>query len=276
MTRIPLYANPVIVRYRLETCSIPLRCGELAPTLEDVTQILGVWSEGEPLLCIPQGMFTSYGSYCKGILGIPFEKIRGRYDSEIHLGKLRWEFTGVLHYAERMIGGRAPQVSVSVGRRPSHKGQAPVEEDGAGVSESMQGESSYPLSRGAAQSSGDAKGVGHDIPDLGDESSFSIEIYSLRAFLAHLFREFLFVGRSKDRAHLSMVWATRRLDYLEQVAWGLVIVGWLHHDLCSVDRGARYLRGCSIFLQVWAWEHIPIPRPIPGRLALSFPTIHCW
>ncbi|ERN12214.1 hypothetical protein AMTR_s00034p00188100 [Amborella trichopoda] len=89
------------------------------------------------------------------------------------------------------------------------------------------------------------------------------EIYSLRAFLAYLFGKFLFVDRSKGRAHLSMVWATRRLDYLERVAWGPTIVGWLHHHLCSVVGGAHYLGGCSIILQVWAWEHITIPRPLP-------------
>ncbi|ERM98767.1 hypothetical protein AMTR_s00082p00164090 [Amborella trichopoda] len=95
------------LRYRLEACSIPLRCGE-------------------PLLSIPPGMSTSYASDCKELLGIPFEKVRGRHDSEIHLGKLRWEFTGVPHCAKRMMGGRAPQDSVSVGRRPSRKGKAPV------------------------------------------------------------------------------------------------------------------------------------------------------
>ncbi|ERN11859.1 hypothetical protein AMTR_s00020p00125080 [Amborella trichopoda] len=77
-------------------------------------------------------MSTNYASDCKELLGIPFEKIRGRHDSEIHLGKLRWEFTGVPHCAERMmIGGCAPHVSVSMGRRPSHRGKVPVEEDGA-------------------------------------------------------------------------------------------------------------------------------------------------
>ncbi|ERM98531.1 hypothetical protein AMTR_s00113p00105950 [Amborella trichopoda] len=68
-------------------------------------------------------MSTSYASDCKELLGISFEKIRGRHDSEIHIKKLRWEFTRVPHRAERMMGGRAPQFSVSVGRRPSHKGR---------------------------------------------------------------------------------------------------------------------------------------------------------
>ncbi|ERM95451.1 hypothetical protein AMTR_s00008p00255660 [Amborella trichopoda] len=77
------------------------------------------------------------------------------------------------------------------------------------------------------------------------------EIYSLRAFL-------------------------KRLDYLERVAWGPAIMGWLHDHLCSVARGACYFGGCSIFIQDWAWEHITIPRTLPGRLVLSFPTIHCW
>ncbi|ERM97365.1 hypothetical protein AMTR_s00073p00196130 [Amborella trichopoda] len=227
------------------TCSIPLRCGELAPTLEDVTRILGVQSEVEAFLSIPSGMSTSYASDCKELLGIPFEKIRGRHDSEIHLGKLRWEFTRVPHCAKRMIGGRAPRVLVSVGRRPSHRGKASMKEDVAGVR--------------------DAEGVGLDTPDLGDGSAFfdedtvppqglltdeewreqkrerirdaceqamiedelevfrqevdliidhgplsDSEIYSLWAFLAYLFEEFLFVDRSKGRAHLSVVWATRQ------------------------------------------------------------------
>ncbi|ERM98766.1 hypothetical protein AMTR_s00082p00164070 [Amborella trichopoda] len=60
------------------------------------------------------------------------------------------------------------------------------------------------------------------------------EIYSLRAFLAYSFEEFLFVDRSKGRAHLSVVLMTRRLNYLERVAWGSTIVAWLHHHLCSV------------------------------------------
>ncbi|ERN11895.1 hypothetical protein AMTR_s00020p00202690 [Amborella trichopoda] len=102
------------------------------------------------------------------------------------------------------------------------------------------------------------------------------EIYSLRAFLAYLFGEFLFVDQSKGRAHLSVVRATGQLDYLEQVAWGLVIMSELHYHVCSVARGARFLGGCSIFLQVWAWEHITIPHPLPSQLAPSFPTIHCW
>ncbi|ERN10451.1 hypothetical protein AMTR_s00026p00231340 [Amborella trichopoda] len=88
-------------------------------------------------------MSTSYDCGCKELLGIPFDKIRGRHDSEIHLGKLRWEFIGVAHLARRMMGGRAPQ-----------------------------GESSYPSSRGVARSSGDEEGVGCDIPNLGDGSTF--------------------------------------------------------------------------------------------------------
>ncbi|ERN12074.1 hypothetical protein AMTR_s00035p00192740 [Amborella trichopoda] len=88
-------------------------------------------------------MSTSYVSKYKELLGIPFEKIKGRHDSEIHLGKLRWDFTGVPHLTERMMGGRAPQ-----------------------------GESSHPSSRGAARSSGDAEQVERDIPYLCDGSAF--------------------------------------------------------------------------------------------------------
>ncbi|ERN12160.1 hypothetical protein AMTR_s00034p00047350 [Amborella trichopoda] len=111
-------------------------------------------------------MSPSYAFDCKELLSIPFENIRGRHDSEIHLGKLRWEFTGIPHRAERTIGGRAPLVFV--GRRPSHRGKAPVEEDGVGVSESVQGESSHPSTKGVARSSGDAEGLWCDTPDLGD------------------------------------------------------------------------------------------------------------
>ncbi|ERN12240.1 hypothetical protein AMTR_s00034p00218780 [Amborella trichopoda] len=116
-------------------------------------------------------MSISYASDCKELLGIPFEKIRGRHDSKISLGKIRWEFTGVSHRAERMIGGRASRVSVSVSRRPSHRGKAPMEEDAAEVSESVQGESSHPSTEGAARSSGDAEVAGHDTPDLGYRSA---------------------------------------------------------------------------------------------------------
>ncbi|ERN03638.1 hypothetical protein AMTR_s00144p00028290 [Amborella trichopoda] len=28
--------------------------------------------------------------------------------------------------------------------------------------------------------------------------------------------------------------------------------------------------------EVWAWEHVTIPRPLPSRLAPSFVTIHHW
>ncbi|ERM95456.1 hypothetical protein AMTR_s00008p00259640 [Amborella trichopoda] len=68
--------------------------------------------------------------------------------------------------------GFGVRVSIYVGRRPSHRGKAPVEEDGAGASESVQGVSSHPSSRGAAQSSRDAEGVGCDIPDLVDGGAF--------------------------------------------------------------------------------------------------------
>ncbi|ERN06754.1 hypothetical protein AMTR_s00005p00110250 [Amborella trichopoda] len=77
---------------------------------------------------------------------------RGRHDSVISLGKLRFEFTGVPHCAGRVMGGHPPHVSVSVGMRPSRRGKAPMEEDGAGESESVQGESSQPSTRGAARS----------------------------------------------------------------------------------------------------------------------------
>ncbi|ERN12215.1 hypothetical protein AMTR_s00034p00188110 [Amborella trichopoda] len=77
------------------------------------------------------------------------------------------------------MGGRAPQVSVAVGRRPSHMGKAPVEEGGVGSCESVQGEYNRPSSRGAARSSGDAKGVGHNIPYLGDGSAFLMRIRCL-------------------------------------------------------------------------------------------------
>ncbi|ERN04615.1 hypothetical protein AMTR_s00075p00173870, partial [Amborella trichopoda] len=216
------------------TCSILLRSGELAPTHEDVTQILGVRSEGEPFLSIPLGMSTSHAFDSKELLGIPLEKIRGRHDSEIRLGKLVWEFTGVPHCARRLMGGRAPQVLVSVSRRPSHKGKAPVEEDGAGASELVQEESE----------------VFWEKVDLTiDHGPFlDSEIYSLWAFLAYLFGEFLYVDRSKGRAHLLVVWATRWLDYFERVAWGPATVGWLHYHLCSVVRLARYLGRGSIFL----------------------------
>ncbi|ERM93883.1 hypothetical protein AMTR_s00139p00081730 [Amborella trichopoda] len=120
------------LRYRSETCSILLRCSEVAPTLADVTRILGARSEGESFLSIPPGMSTSYASDYKELFGIPFEKIKGRHDSEIHLGKLRWEFTGVPHCAERMIGGRAPPISIFLGRRPSRWGKGLMEEDGVG------------------------------------------------------------------------------------------------------------------------------------------------
>ncbi|ERN16548.1 hypothetical protein AMTR_s00031p00150190 [Amborella trichopoda] len=240
---------PGLVYERPETCSIPLRCGELTPAPEEVTQILGVQSVGEPFLSIPSGMSTIYASDCKELLGIPFEKIRGRHDSEIHLQKIRWEFTGVPHRVERRMGGRAPQVSVSVGRRPSHKGKAPVEEDGVGVSESVQGESSHPSSKCVARSSRDAEGVVCDTPDLGDASTFYYEdTVPRQVSLTDDEWEFLFVDRFKGQAHLSVVWVTRRLDYMERVAWGPVI----------------------------AWEHITSPRPLLGLLAQSFPMIHCW
>ncbi|ERN04718.1 hypothetical protein AMTR_s00076p00192270 [Amborella trichopoda] len=93
-----------------ETCSLPLRCGKLVPTLEDVTRSLGVRSEGGPFLSIHVGMSTKYASDCKELLSISLEKISGRHNSEIHLGKLSWEFTRVPHLAETMMGGRAPQV----------------------------------------------------------------------------------------------------------------------------------------------------------------------
>ncbi|ERN10463.1 hypothetical protein AMTR_s00026p00249050 [Amborella trichopoda] len=139
------------LRYRLDTCSIPLRCGELAPTLEDVTRILEVRSEGRPFLSIPLGMFTSYAADYKELLDIRLEKTRERHDSKIHLGKLRWEFTGVAHCVERMIGGGAPRVSASMGKRPSHKGRPPY---------------------GGGWCWGDAEGVGRDTSDLGDGSAF--------------------------------------------------------------------------------------------------------
>ncbi|ERN10447.1 hypothetical protein AMTR_s00026p00224190 [Amborella trichopoda] len=113
-------------------------------------------------------MSSSYASDYKDLLGILFEKIWGRHELEINLGKLRWEFTVVPHHAERMMGG---WVSVTVGRRLSHKGKTPMEEDDADASDSEQGESSHPSSRGATRSSEDAEGVGRNISDLGDGSA---------------------------------------------------------------------------------------------------------
>ncbi|ERN12943.1 hypothetical protein AMTR_s00050p00224980 [Amborella trichopoda] len=194
-------------------------------------------------------MPTSYASDCKELLGIPFQKIRGRHDLEIQFGKLWWEFTGIPHSAERMIGGRAPHISVSVEVMLDHQG--------------IQKELSAILL----------------ILVMGDEDTVPPQIVRYIPYETSLHTclgIFLFVDRSKGRAHLSVVWATRQLDYLERVAWGPAVVGWLHYHLCSVARGACYLGGSAIFLQVRAWEHITIPCPLPGRLAPSLPTIHCW
>ncbi|ERM97702.1 hypothetical protein AMTR_s00121p00041020 [Amborella trichopoda] len=185
-----------------------------------------------------------------------------------------------------MIGGHAPHISVSVGRRPSHGGKAPVEDDSAGVSESVQGvaEEWRQQERERIRDAHERTMIEDEQEVFQEEVDLTIdhgplsdsEIYSLQSFLAYLFEEFLFVDRLKGRAHLSMVWVTKQLDYLERVAWGPAIVGWLHYHLCSVGRGAHYLGGCAIFLQVWAWEHITTPRPLPSQLAPSFSTIHCW
>ncbi|ERN18495.1 hypothetical protein AMTR_s00192p00040340 [Amborella trichopoda] len=106
------------LRYKPETGSIPLRCVERALTLEDVTRILGVRSEGLSILLKSS---ISYASDFKELLGIPFEKIKGRSESDIQLGKLRWDFTHVPRSAEGMTSGRAPHISISVASRPSHK-----------------------------------------------------------------------------------------------------------------------------------------------------------
>ncbi|ERM97838.1 hypothetical protein AMTR_s00118p00101010, partial [Amborella trichopoda] len=223
-------------------------------------------------------MSTSYASDCKELLNIPFEKFRGRHDSEIHLGKQWWEFTGVPHHAKRMIGGRAPHVSVSVGRRPSHRGKATVEEDGPGVSESVQRESSHPSTGGAGRSSGDAERVEHDTPNLGDGSAFSDEdtvppqLYLTDEEWREQERE-----RIRDAHERAMIEdELKAVRLLGASGMGPAIVDWLHHHLCSVARGACFLGGYSIFLQVWAWEHITIHRPLPGQSMPSFPMIHCW
>ncbi|ERN10182.1 hypothetical protein AMTR_s00168p00069430 [Amborella trichopoda] len=54
---------------RIETSLIPLRRGEITLTLEDVTRILGVRSEGEPFLSIPPKSCVSYASACTELLG---------------------------------------------------------------------------------------------------------------------------------------------------------------------------------------------------------------
>ncbi|ERN10455.1 hypothetical protein AMTR_s00026p00235040 [Amborella trichopoda] len=129
--------SELFLRYRPKTDSNPLRCGELAPTLEDVTRIFG----------IPPKSSISYASYYNGLLGVPYKNIKGRRESEIRLGKLRLEFTRVLHCAEGMMGRHAPHILISTASRPSYKGKAPMEEDSESrcprVSGSAQGESSY-------------------------------------------------------------------------------------------------------------------------------------
>ncbi|ERN16613.1 hypothetical protein AMTR_s00051p00034040 [Amborella trichopoda] len=163
------------------------------------------------------GISSCYAFDCKELLGIPFEKIKGRHDSEIHLGKLRWEFTRVPHRAERMIGGCAPHVSGYVGRRPSHRGKALVEEDGVGVR--------------------DAEGVGCDTPDLGDGSAFFNEDTVPSQVLL-----------------TDEEWQEQR-ERIQDA-----------HERAMIEDE----------LEVWAWEHITIPRPLPGRLTPSILTIHYW
>ncbi|ERN11356.1 hypothetical protein AMTR_s00024p00253140 [Amborella trichopoda] len=43
------------LRFRSETGTFPFSCGELGPTLDDATHILGVRSEGDPYVCTPLG-----------------------------------------------------------------------------------------------------------------------------------------------------------------------------------------------------------------------------
>ncbi|ERN10637.1 hypothetical protein AMTR_s00028p00194160 [Amborella trichopoda] len=137
-----------------------------------------------------------------------------------------------------MISGRAPRVSVSIGRRLSYRGKAPMEEDGAGVSESVQGEFSHPSTRGAARLPGDAKGVGCDTPNLGDGSAFFYE--------GMVPPQVLFTDEEWRKQEREDPRYTR----------------------AGYDRGRAG--------GVPEWEHITIPRPLPSRLAPSFPTIHRW
>ncbi|ERN18456.1 hypothetical protein AMTR_s00190p00047090 [Amborella trichopoda] len=215
---------------RPETYSIPLQCGELAPTLEELSGILG--------------------------FGV---RIRGRHDSEIHLGKLRWEFTGVPHRAEKMMGGRALQVSISVGDAEGVGRHVPnLGDRGAFFYEDTVPPQALLIDKEWREQERERIQDAHEWAMIEDEPEvfreevdltidhgplLDCEIYSLRTFPMYLFREFLFVDRSKGRAHMSVVWATRWLDYLERVAWGPTIVGWLHHHLCSVVREARYMGG---------------------------------
>ncbi|ERM98830.1 hypothetical protein AMTR_s00093p00160790 [Amborella trichopoda] len=199
------------LRYRPDTCSIPLRCGEHAPTLEDVTRILGVRSEGKPILSIPLRMFRSYASNYKELLDIRLENTRGRHDSKIHLRKLRWDFTGVAHRVERMIGGGAPRVSIFVGRRPSHRGKGPMEVDGAGERERIRDAHERAMIEDELEVFRQEVDLTIDHGPLSDS-----EIY---------FGELLFLDRSKGRAHLLVVCVIKQLDYLERVAWRPSIVG---------------------------------------------------
>ncbi|ERN16153.1 hypothetical protein AMTR_s00030p00220820 [Amborella trichopoda] len=123
----------------------------LLPTLEDVTKILGVPSEGKPFLSIPSGASTSFASECTELLGVPLESIWVRTDMEIHLGKLRH-----LAHTEEDDGLREPEES----------GQAQGESIQCLTSTTARARRR--LGESSAQTSRYSKGVNCDVSEPGD------------------------------------------------------------------------------------------------------------
>ncbi|ERN10413.1 hypothetical protein AMTR_s00026p00183720 [Amborella trichopoda] len=135
-----------------------------------------------------------------------------------------------------MTGDRAPHILISTASRPSHRGKAPMEED----SESR------------------SPGVNELVQG---ESSRPLTRATIRGLAKSSVRS----SGNPEGVECD----TPEFDDVDMDGGAIL-------DEYTCRQGSPLFGGCSILLQVWVWEHINIPRPLSGRLALSFSIIHRW
>jgi hypothetical protein len=183
-------------RWRPETHTFHLPCGEMAPLLEDVSHILGLRVSG----VVVSGVVNTQG-----------------------WREYVTEFTGIM---------------------------PPLPEEG----KKDRMTSGVPLSW--------VKANFKDCPE--NAAPEVIERYA-KVWLWHLVGSFLMPDSSGN----TLSWMTvpimrQNWEEIGLYSWGSATLAWLYRQLCEACKRSEKtsnIGGCSYFLQIWIWEHIPIGKP---------------
>ncbi|KAL9667717.1 hypothetical protein QQ045_002081 [Rhodiola kirilowii] len=93
-----------------------------------------------------------------------------------------------------------------------------------------------------------------------------------RAYILLMLGSSLLPDSSGSEISLHYLLLLADLDSLSSYSWGAAVLAYLYRSLCNAcESKHKQLTGCAILLQLWAWEHLTIGRPM--KLAIPAPPL---